>query len=370
MTSPKVILSGGGTGGHIFPAVAIAQEIKRRFPDADLLFIGAHNKMEMEKVPQAGFRIEGLNIAGFDRSNKMKNFSLPYKIVSSFWTALRIVKDFRPDIVIGTGGYASGPALWAAGRKGVPTFIQEQNAFPGVTNRFLARRARAVFTAYPGMDHFFPYSKTLFLGNPVRPNISGENLTKLEARQQLGLDPQKFVILSVGGSLGARSINNFWKTYLPELRRNDLQLIWQTGKTDHAKLSEGLQKELAEMPNVLMTEFLTDMSTAYAAADIVVSRAGAIAISELAVVGKPIILVPYPFAAADHQTHNAEELASAGAAVVVKDAELAINFRPALGKLITDAPLRESLSQNLTKIARPDATVEIVDHVFNTLYKQ
>ena len=233
----KILLSGGGTGGHIFPAVAIAQEIQKRFPDAEFLFIGANGKMEMEKVPQAGFKIEGLNIAGFDRGNLLKNLGLPLKIISSLLKAKRIIKDFKPDFAVGTGGFASGPALYIAAKMGIPTFIQEQNSLPGKTNVFNAKKAKAVFTAYPDMEKFFHGTKTYFLGNPIRQNIITDLMEKDLAKEKLGLDKNKLTILSVGGSLGSRTLNNGWKDNLDKLKEKDYQLIWQTGKTDFAEIT-------------------------------------------------------------------------------------------------------------------------------------
>ena len=234
----KILMSGGGTGGHIFPAIAIAQEIQKRFPQAEFLFIGANGKMEMEKVPQAGFQIVGLNIAGFDRGNVLKNFKLPFKILSSLTKARKTIKEFQPDFAIGTGGFASGPALFMAANLGVPIFVQEQNSLPGKTNTYLAKKAKAVFTAYPNMDHFFPKTKTFFLGNPVRKTIITDLIDKELAKEQLGLDRNKLTILSVGGSLGSRTLNNGWKENVKQITEKDYQLIWQTGKLDYKELSE------------------------------------------------------------------------------------------------------------------------------------
>ena len=237
----RILMSGGGTGGHIFPAIAIADEIKKRFPVAEFLFIGANGKMEMEKVPQSGYKIVGLNIAGFDRGNLLKNFGLPFKVISSLAKARKIIKDFKPDFAVGTGGFASGPALFMASRLGVPIFVQEQNSLPGKTNMFLSKKAKAVFTAYPNMEKFFHGTKTLFLGNPIRQNIISDLIETKTAKEKLGLDPNKLTILSVGGSLGSRTLNNGWKDNLDQIKEKDYQLIWQTGKLDYKELTSNIQ---------------------------------------------------------------------------------------------------------------------------------
>lgn len=303
----RVLMSGGGTGGHIFPAVAIADEIKRRIPNAEFLFIGANGKMEMEKVPQAGYKIEGLDIAGFNRGNLLSNLKLPFKIISSLRKAKKIIKDFRPDVAIGTGGFASGPALYVASSLGVPIFIQEQNAHAGITNKILSKKAKAIFTAYPNVDSF-PQEKIQFLGNPIRRNIITDLIDNKEAKRKLGLDENKLTILSVGGSLGSKTINNAWERHLPQLLEKDIQLIWQTGKQAVSHKQDAVSLPPTAYRLLQKAEFISDMPLAYSAADIIVSRAGAIAISELAVVGKPILLVPFPFAAEDHQTKNAMNL--------------------------------------------------------------
>ncbi|HEX7869986.1 MAG TPA: undecaprenyldiphospho-muramoylpentapeptide beta-N-acetylglucosaminyltransferase, partial [Chryseobacterium sp.] len=286
----KVLLSGGGTGGHIFPAIAIADEIKKRFPDAEFLFIGANGKMEMEKVPQAGYNIEGLNIAGFDRGNLLKNIGLPFKLISSLLKAKKIIKEFKPDFAVGTGGFASGPALFMAAKMGIPTFIQEQNSLPGKTNTANGKKAKAVFTAYPDMEKFFPHSKVFFLGNPIRENIVSGMEETSQAKAKLGLDKNKLTILSVGGSLGSRTLNNGWKDNLDKLKEKDYQLIWQTGKLDYSELSK--ESQISNLKSqIQLKEFIKDVETAYSAADVIVSRAGAIAISELAVAQKPVLLV-------------------------------------------------------------------------------
>ena len=380
----KILMSGGGTGGHIFPAVAIAQEIQKRFPDAEFLFIGANGKMEMEKVPQAGFKIEGLNIAGFDRGNLLKNIGLPFKIISSLIRAKKIIKDFKPDFAVGTGGFASGPALYIAAKMGIPTFIQEQNSFPGKTNVFNAKKAKAVFTAYPDMEKFFSGTKTYFLGNPIRQNIITDLIDKDLAKEKLALDKNKLTILSVGGSLGSRTLNNGWKENFDKLREKDYQLIWQTGKTDFENIlsevgsrksedenivSDRKTSDIGHQTSVQIREFISDMALAYSAADIIVSRAGAIAISELAVAKKPVLLVPFPFAAEDHQTKNALTLVDKNAARMVKDSEMKDKFWNTLSEICENENLRNEMSHNLEFFAKPKAAEGIVDEIFKVIKK-
>ena len=358
----KVIMSGGGTGGHIFPAIAIAQEIQKRYPDAEFLFIGALGKMEMEKVPQAGFRIEGLNIAGFDRGNLLKNLSLPFKILSSFAKAKKLIKEFKPDFAVGTGGFASGPALQKASQLGVPIFVQEQNSLPGKTNMFLGKKAQTVFTAYPNMEHFFKGTPVSFLGNPIRQNILTDTLDTTAAKEKLGLDPNKLTILSVGGSLGSQTLNNGWKSNLNTLKEAGYQVIWQTGKAHFQEINTNEEiKALGKQ--VQVREFIVDMPLAYAAADVIVSRAGAIAISELAVAQKPVLLVPFPFSAEDHQTKNALTLVEKNAARMVKDTEMNDLFWSTLTEICSDAELRKTMSDNLGFFAKPKATEQIVDEI-------
>lgn len=360
-----ILMSGGGTGGHIFPAVAIADEIKKRFPDAEFLFIGANNKMEMQKVPEAGYKIQGLNITGIDRGNKLANIKLPFRLISSIYKAKDIVKNFKPDLAIGTGGFASGPALYAAASFGIPVFIQEQNAHAGITNKILSKSAQLIFTAYPEVKGF-PAPKTKFLGNPIRESIISGRVDTKEAKIKLGLDPEKLVILSVGGSLGSKTLNNSWLEHLDLLNESNCQLIWQTGKLEYQKLeSDSKINRLGSQ--ILLREFITDMPMAYSAADIIVSRAGAIAISELSVAGKPVILVPFPFAAEDHQTMNAMKLVEKNAARMVKDSEMKDKFWATLTELCNDQNLRATLSQNLIYFAKPNATQEIVDEILKKL---
>ena len=356
-------MSGGGTGGHIFPAIAIADEIKKRFPEAEFLFIGAHGKMEMEKVPQSGYKIVGLNIAGFDRGNLLKNFGLPFKVISSLMKARKTIKDFKPDFAVGTGGFASGPALYVASRLGIPVFIQEQNSLPGKTNVFNGKKAKAVFTAYPNMDHFFPKSKVFFLGNPVRQNILSDLIETEKAKEKLGLNKDKLTILSVGGSQGSRTLNNGWKDNLEKLKEKNYQLIWQTGKLDYNELTSSIQHPAS----IQIKEFISDMATAYSAADVIVSRAGAIAISELAMAKKPVILVPLPSAAEDHQTKNALVLVEKNAAKMVKDAEMKEKFWNTLSEICENENLRKEMSENLQFFAKPKATEEIVNEILKQM---
>lgn len=358
-------MSGGGTGGHIFPAVAIAQEIQKRFPDAEFLFMGANGKMEMEKVPQAGFKIEGLNIAGFDRGNLLANINLPFKVISSLLKARKIIKEFQPDFAVGTGGFASGPALFIAARMGIPTFIQEQNSLPGKTNIFNAKKAKTVFTAYPNMEKFFHGTKTLFLGNPIRKNIITDIIDSDLAKEKLGLEKGKLTILSVGGSLGSRTLNNGWKENINQILEKDYQLIWQTGKLDYKNILE--ETKDIHSRNIQIVEFIKNMEMAYSAADVIVSRAGAIAISELAIAKKPVLLVPFPFAAEDHQTKNAQTLVEKNAAKMVKDTEMKDKFWNTLSEICENEDLRTEMAQNLEFFSKPKATEEIVNEIFKNL---
>ncbi len=362
----RVLMSGGGTGGHIFPAVAIADEIRKRYPDTEFLFIGADGKMEMEKVPAAGYRIEGLNIAGFDRGNLMKNLNLPFKIISSLRRAGKLIKEFKPDFAVGTGGFASGPALYVAARMGVPIFVQEQNSLPGKTNIFLSKKAKAVFTAYPEMSKFFGDTETVFAGNPIRQQIVSDLQDAKTAKEKLGLNADKLTILSVGGSLGSRTLNNAWKENLQKLAENGYQLIWQSGKLDYDSLNK--LPEIAQFKDqVQLKAFISDMALAYSAADVIVSRAGAIAISELAVSQKPVLLVPFPFAAEDHQTVNAKSLVDRNAARMVKDSEMKEKFWNTLMEICENENVRNEMSENLKFFAKPEAAQEIVTKIVKSL---
>ena len=315
----RVIISGGGTGGHIFPAVSIANAVKALRPDAKILFVGALGRMEMQRVPAAGYEIKGLPICGFDRKNLLKNFKVLYKIWKSQRMAKQIIKDFKPQVAVGVGGYASGPTLNKAAAMGVPCLIQEQNSYAGVTNKLLAKKAAKICVAYEGMERFFPADKIILTGNPVRQALLDTTITREEAIKTFGLDPAKKTILLVGGSLGARTINESVLQHLDLVKDTDVQFIWQTGKYYSAEIAKRLEGQ--NIPNLVVTDFITDMGAAYKAADLVISRAGASSISEFCLIGKPVILVPSPNVAEDHQTKNALALANRDAAIYVKDAE-------------------------------------------------
>ncbi|WP_415324632.1 undecaprenyldiphospho-muramoylpentapeptide beta-N-acetylglucosaminyltransferase [Chryseobacterium sp. MMS23-Vi53] len=369
----KVLLSGGGTGGHIFPAIAIADEIKKRFPNAEFLFIGANGKMEMEKVPHAGYKIEGIDIAGIDRGNMLSNLGLPFKILKSLSKSKKIIKSFAPDFAVGTGGFASGPALYEASKLGIPIFIQEQNAHAGVTNKILSKKAKAVFTAYPKLEGF-PAEKIKFLGNPIRENIVSGMQETSRAKEKMGLDKDRLTILSVGGSLGSRTLNNGWKDNLENLKEKGYQLIWQTGKLDYKEIVDSFQltvdgsnQQPATSNQIQIKEFIKDMETAYSAADVIVSRAGAIAISELAVAQKAVLLIPFPFAAEDHQTKNAMNLVEKNAAKMVKDSEMQEKFWNTLSEICENENVRKEMSENLKYFAKPNAAKEIVDEIFKVI---
>lgn len=357
----KVLISGGGTGGHIFPAISIANEIKRRNPDTEILFVGAENRMEMEKVPAAGYKIIGLPVCGFDRKHLFKNVKVLFKLFKSMRMARKILKDFSPCMAVGVGGYASGPMLKAAQKMHIPTLIQEQNSYAGVTNKLLAAKADAICVAYDGMERFFPQEKIVKTGNPVRRNLIECALSRDEAITRLGLDPAKKTILVVGGSLGAKTINEGIKAGLGLLgeKSDNLQVIWQTGKYYDADTRGALER--SKVKNVLRMPFIADMDVAYRAADLVVGRAGASSISELQLLGKPSILVPSPNVAEDHQTKNAMALVDKKAALMIRDVD-AVNVL--VGKMIDtvlDDELLSSLSANVAGMALPDAAGHIVD---------
>jgi len=358
----RFIISGGGTGGHIFPAVSIAKEIKRRMPDAEILFAGAEGKMEMERVPREGFAIKGLPIAGWQRKWTWKNLSLPYKIFKSLSKALELIRDFRPDAVIGTGGYASAPVVWAAQFKGIPTFIQEQNSYPGLTNRFLGRKAIRIFTAYDEAAAYFPKEKVIKTGNPVRPGIQKAPGERDRAIRALGWDPQKPVILILGGSLGAAPVNEAAEKLVGEAAGAGwpYQILWQTGKRYSDRYAH------YDSAAVKVVPFITDMAQAYAAADVVVSRAGAGTLSELAVAGKPAILIPSTHVAADHQTKNARAFQKAGAAVVIPETKTAL-LTDTVRNILTDQKRWQQMSEAMRTLARPRATADIVDTILETL---
>lgn len=358
----RVIIAGGGTGGHIFPAIAIANALKKKVAGTEILFVGAKGKMEMEKVPQAGYKIVGLDIAGFNRSSLIKNIGLPFKIIKSFFQARKIMNQFRPDVVVGVGGYASFPMLRLAQQKKIPTVIQEQNSFAGKTNMMLGKRATRICVAYEGMEKFFPAEKIVYTGNPVRGVIAQASVSRQEGLQFFSLDANKKTVLVFGGSLGARSINEAIDKHLDELLNAGLQLIWQTGKPYAAKAKD----RTAGKHSVWVNDFITQMEYAYAAADLVVSRAGAIAISELCVVKKPVLFVPYPFAAEDHQTVNAMSLVKKNAALVVKDSEALDKVAPMIIELAKDEQKQNDLINNIGALAITNADERIADEIMKS----
>ena len=359
----RVIISGGGTGGHIFPAVSIANAVKAMRPDAKILFVGALGRMEMQRVPAAGYEIKGLPICGFDRKNLLKNVKVLYKIWKSQRMARKIIKDFRPQVAVGVGGYASGPTLNKAAAMGIPCLIQEQNSYAGVTNKLLAKKAEKICVAYEGMERFFPAEKIILTGNPVRQALLETTITREDAIRSFGLDPAKKTILLVGGSLGARTINESMLRHLNLIKESGLQFIWQTGKYYSAEIAERLKGQ--ELPNLKVTDFITDMGSAYRAADLVISRAGASSISEFCLIGKPVILVPSPNVAEDHQTKNALALSTRDAAIYIKDAEAPdILLQTAIDTVNDDAKLK-SLSENVLKLALPDSANIIAKEVIN-----
>jgi UDP-N-acetylglucosamine--N-acetylmuramyl-(pentapeptide) pyrophosphoryl-undecaprenol N-acetylglucosamine transferase len=359
----RIIIAGGGTGGHIFPAVAIANALKELEPGTEFLFVGAKGKMEMEKVPQAGFNIEGIDIAGFDRSSLFKNASLPFKMVKSFFQVRRILKDFKPDAVIGVGGYSSFPVLRFAQVKGIPTFIHESNSFGGKSNILLSKKATKIFVASEGMEKFFPAEKIMISGNPVRKAIAQSTVSKAEAIDFFGLDETKKTILAVGGSLGARSINEVMLANLTQFEQLNIQLIWQTGKTTaDVYIARGKTKK-----NVWVGDFIYDMDKAYAAADVVISRAGAMAVTELCVARKPVVFVPFPYAAEDHQTVNAKHLVDKNAALMVKDREVDAQLFSTVTQLVLDDAKQESLKANMATLCITNADEVIAREVFETL---
>ena len=354
----RVIISGGGTGGHIFPAISIANEIRLRYPQADILFVGAQDRMEMQKVPEAGYPIEGLWISGLQRRLTVKNLLFPVKLVKSLWKARDIIRKFKPDAVIGTGGYASGPLLQMANRDKIPTLIQEQNSYPGITNKLLAKDANLICTAYPDMHRFFPVEKIILTGNPVRQDLLDVQKKREEAISFFNMDPRKKTVLILGGSLGARKINELVEDNLAEFRKNNLQLIWQTGSLYFEEY-----KHHGELDFVKTFDFLKRMDLAYSAADIIISRAGAGTVSELCIVGKPVLFIPSPNVAEDHQTKNAMSVAEMDAAVVLSESHLEQGFRSIFFPLVQSDEKMESLGRNIKKLEKPFATANIVDEV-------
>ena len=357
----RVIISGGGTGGHIFPAVSIANAVKALRPDAKILFVGALGRMEMQRVPAAGYEIKGLPICGFDRKNLLKNFKVLYKIWKSQRMAKQIIKDFQPQVAVGVGGYASGPTLNKAAAMGIPCLIQEQNSYAGVTNKLLAKKAEKICVAYEGMERFFPAEKIILTGNPVRQALLDTTVSHEDAVKSFGLDPTKKTILLVGGSLGAKTINDSVLQHLDLVKSSDVQFIWQTGKYYSAAIAEQLKGQ--DIPNLKVTDFISDMGAAYKAADLVISRAGASSISEFCLIGKPVILVPSPNVAEDHQTKNALALSTRDAAIYVKDAEAPATLLELALKTVNDEAKLKSLSENVLKLALPNSAEIIAKEV-------
>ena len=357
----RIIISGGGTGGHIFPAVSIANAIKAKRPDAKILFVGALGRMEMQRVPAAGYEIKGLPIQGFDRKNLLKNFKVLYKIWKSQRMAKKIIRDFRPMAAVGVGGYASGPTLNKAAAMGIPCLIQEQNSYAGVTNKLLAKKADKICVAYDNMERFFPAEKIIMTGNPVRQALLDTKMSKEEAIKSFGLDPSKKTILIVGGSLGAGTVNKSVMQHLDEIAESGVQVIWQTGKYYNADINEQLKGR--GLPMIKVLDFISDMGAAYKAADLVISRAGASSISEFCLLGTPVILVPSPNVAEDHQTKNAMALVDKDAALYVKDADAPEQVISLALKTVQDEARLRSLSENILKLALSNSADIIADEV-------
>ena len=357
MKKPRFIISGGGTGGHIYPAVAIANELKSRFPEAEFLFVGAKDKMEMQKVPQEGYAIKGLWIAGIQRKITLDNAMFPLKLTSSLLNSFKIIKNFKPDVVIGTGGFASGAVLKVASMLGIPTVIQEQNSYPGITNKLLAKKANKICVAYENLERFFPKDKMILTGNPVRQDLINE-ASKSEAVAYFKLDANKKTLLVLGGSLGARRINQLIEKELDFLLSQNIQIIWQCGKlylNDYSKYNEN--------ENVQVVAFIDRMDLVYAAADVVISRSGASSVSELCIVGKPTIFIPSPNVAEDHQTKNAKAISDKNGAILIKESELETQFETIFSDLISNESKQLELSHNIKKLAKPNATKDIVEEI-------
>lgn len=358
MAKYKIILSGGGTGGHIYPAIAIANEMKRRYPDSEFLFVGAKDRMEMEKVPQAGYNIEGLWISGIQRKLTMKNLMFPFKLISSLLRSRKIIKQFNPDVVVGTGGFASGPLLQVAAGKGIPSLIQEQNSFPGITNRILGKKVDKICVAYDNLERFFPKEKIIKTGNPIREGLLNIENKSIESKDTFGLKHGKFTVLVLGGSLGAARINQLIEEKLSFFANNNVELIWQCGK-----LYYSLYKKYNKNEYVQVHAFLNEMDKAYAAAEIIISRAGASSVSELCVVGKPVVFIPSPNVAEDHQSKNAKAIVDQNAALMVRENELDEQFENVFLSLISSSERRKELSGNIKDLALVDATRDIANEI-------
>ena len=360
----KFIVSGGGTGGHIYPAIAIANELKSRFPDAEFLFVGAQDKMEMQKVPQAGYAIKGLWIAGLQRKLTLQNLLFPVKLISSLWKSRAIIKSFKPDVVIGTGGFASGPLLQMANSLNIPTVIQEQNSFPGITNKLLSKKANRICVAYENLERFFPKDKMILTGNPVRQDLIDIDSKREEAIKYFNLDASKKTLLVLGGSLGARRLNQLIEKELPLFDLLNVQIIWQCGKfyfDQYNKYNTNANQQ--PTTNIQVFAFIDRMDLVYAAADFVISRAGASSVSELSIVGKPVIFIPSPNVAEDHQTKNAKSIVDRNGALMLKESELDEKFNTVFSDLVANENLQKQLSINIKKLAKIHATRDIVDEI-------
>ncbi|MBC5836490.1 undecaprenyldiphospho-muramoylpentapeptide beta-N-acetylglucosaminyltransferase [Flavobacterium muglaense] len=357
MKQYKFILSGGGTGGHIYPAIAIANELKVRFPNAKFLFVGAKDKMEMQKVPQAGYEIKGLWIAGLQRQINLKNAMFPFKLINSLWKSRKIIKDFKPDAVIGTGGFASGPLLQMANTMGIPTVIQEQNSYPGITNKLLSKKASAICVAYENLERFFPAEKMVLTGNPVRQDLIDIESKRNDAIAYFNLDANKKTLLVLGGSLGARRVNQLIEKEMENILSQNVQIIWQCGKL----YFEYYKKY--NSPQVQVVSFIEKMDFVYAAADVIISRAGASSVSELCIVGKPVVFIPSPNVAEDHQTKNAKAIVDKDGAILLKESDLDTQFATVFQSLINDSTKQQQLRTNIKQLALPQATKQIVDEI-------
>lgn len=361
----RVLISGGGTGGHVYPAIAIANAIKDKDPSVEILFVGAKGKLEMEKVPAAGYPIKGLWISGFQRKMSVRNLSFPFKLASSLYRARKIIKEFQPDVAVGVGGYASGPILQVASMLGIPTLIQEQNSYPGITNRLLAKRVNKICVAYKGMERFFPSNKIIFTGNPVRKDLYDIQIDRREAKASFGITNDNKTVLIFGGSLGARRINESVEGAFEIIKRHsEINYIWQVGKMYFDEYSCGV---VAALPNIKVLPFIERMDFAYAASDAVVCRAGALTISEIALIDKPAVLVPSPHVAEDHQTKNAMALVQNNAAVMVRNAEAIDKMIPTVLELLNNEKLQKDLKSNLMKMGRPNATNEIAEQIMKLI---
>ena len=362
MAKLKFILSGGGTGGHIYPAIAIANELKMRFPDCEILFVGANNKMEMQKVPQAGYKIIGLWIAGIQRRLTLDNSLFPVKLITSLLKSRTIIRNFKPDVVIGTGGFASGPLLRVAAIAGIPTLIQEQNSYPGITNKWLSRKANRICVAYENLEQFFPKNKIIMTGNPVRQDLIDIKGKRKEAKEYFNLSEDKKTLLVLGGSLGSRRINQLIAKELVNFSSQNVQIIWQCGKLYFEEY-----KHYSDNKNVQVLAFIDRMDLVYAAADIVISRSGASSVSELCLVGKPVIFIPSPNVAEDHQTKNAKAVVDKNGALLIKENELDTRFLIVFNNLLSNQNLQNELSENILKLAKTNATQDIVDEIIKLI---